>query len=237
MAESLHKAHRERMRRKYQNGGRDAMPDHELLELLLFSAIPRRNTNEIAHRLLATFGSLDGVIHATPEQLCRIEGIGREASFFLTELPYFIYRAEAQKTKRMLIRSLEELGHFLISQFRGIEKETVLLLTLDNAERLLKLHKVCEGTVNSSALSPRKIAELAFEDRAAGVILAHNHPGGVAEPSDEDVTTTRFLRRALAMIDLPLDEHIIVAGDSYYPIVTEMDRQAAFRRQQAEEAE
>lgn len=109
-------------------------------------------------------------------------------------------------------------------------KEEALLLMLDNSAGLLDTVRIFDGSVNATALSARKIAEVAFSRNAARIVLAHNHPDGVAEPSDEDITTTRMLRRAFAMIDLPLDEHIIVAGNRYYPILTELERMADLRK-------
>ncbi len=215
---NLHEHHRMRMREKYR-AAKEAMPDHEILEILLYSVIKRKNTNPIAHKLCKRFGSLKGVLEADEEALKEVEGVGDATAGFLKEISYIAKRFSANDAEGVLLDSITKIGDHLVNLYKGKTREAVYLLMLDSRAKLIACQKLCDGTISSSNLSTRRIVEIALLHHAPRVILAHNHPNGSAAPSDDDIVTTRYLRRAFSMIDLTLEEHFIVAGDEFCPVM------------------
>ncbi len=217
---SIHDGHRERLKKQFREGGLDHFTDYQILELLLFYIIPRRDTNPIAHRLIDRFGSLSQVLEAPTEELEKVEGIGPNAALLLsliTEVArvYMVNRAE----KQTMLNSIEECGQYLKSFFIGRRVEMVYLLCLDAKCKVLSCREVGEGGVNSANVPIRKIVELALSQNASSVVLAHNHPSGLALPSEEDISTTRRVAAALSTVDIPLVDHIIVADDDFVSLV------------------
>ena len=216
MSETVHAGHRERQKTKFLEHGLDAFTDVEALELLLYYAIPRRDTNALAHALLDRFGSLRGVMDAEAAALQRVEGIG-EGAAALVQLVTALHRryVTSAPTRRVTIRSSEDAGSYLMPQFAHDRVERSLLLTLDVAGRVIRCRTLAEGGPGTVQLVPRELVELVLEDKAARVILAHNHISGVALPSAADVDVTRRIARMLRMIDVELMDHIIVGEDDF----------------------
>lgn len=215
----LHKNHRKRMIDKYMSGGRDSMPDHELLEILLFSSLKRVNTNPLAHALIKRFGSLAAVFDADIEELLKVDGIGFSSAFLIKEIPYLWSRYELSLKNGIIFDSMEKIGEYFVSLYKGATREAVYLMMLDNSNKLIECRLLSQGSVDSAELSARKITEAALSRNSSRLVLAHNHPGGTTQPSDSDITFTRAMRRALAPIDLQLMEHIIVTKDEYLPLI------------------
>lgn len=218
---NLHANHRERMREKFLMA-KDAMPDHEILEMLLFYAIPRKDTNLIAHKLLDEFRSLNGVFSASREALMSVEGVGDSVAFFLKLMPYAFQRLEREKHKATYLDSLEKIAQYLAAQYILETEESVIVLLLDERAKLVAQKRLFEGTVNMSSLCVQKISQFVLNYGAYRVVLAHNHPAGTAEPSDEDLSATRYLCFTLSRLGITLEEHFIIAGQSYCPLVTYM---------------
>ncbi len=214
----LHEKHRERMRQKYI-AAKDVLSDHEILEILLYHIIPRKNTNPIAHKLLRRFGSLRGVLEADLSELMQVDGVGEATAFFLKQLLYLWKRCENKQTGGVVFDSISKIGDSLTVLFGGEKSEAVYLLMLGSRAELIACRKLLDGSITACESSARKIAEIALSYGAHRIILAHNHPGVSAEPSDSDVSVTRYLRRVLSGIDLDLEEHFIVSGNTYCPIV------------------
>jgi DNA repair protein RadC len=213
---SIHEGHRERMRKRFCQEGLDNFSQHEVLELLLYYVIPRKNTNLVAHDLVKRFGSLAQVLEAPMDELEKVDGIGPNAALLLhliTEVSrvYMVNRAEQQK----ILRTISECGDYLKSHFIGRKVETVFLLCLDAKCKVLCCNEVGVGSVNSANVPIRRIVEMALAANATTAVLAHNHPSGVALPSQEDRATTRLVAAALSMVDIQLVDHIIVADDDY----------------------
>jgi len=214
---SLHKDHRSRLRRRFLENGLDSFEDHEALEMLLYYCIARKDTNDLAHMLLDEFGSLPKVLSASPEQLQNVEGIGEYSAAYLAFINDFIRFVCAKKKNEdfTALDSLDDCGEYLYPRYLGRRNEIVTLLCLDGKCKVLGCKVVGEGSVNSAAVPIRRIVEMALQLNASTVVLAHNHPNGVAVPSVEDLSTTRILANALAAVDVILADHIIYADEEY----------------------
>ncbi|MCI2056168.1 MAG: DNA repair protein RadC [Oscillibacter sp.] len=212
----LHDGHREKMRERFLLGGLDSFADHEALELLLFYAIPRQDTNATAHRLLQRYGSLTGVLNAPAEDLQKVEGIGENAAVFLKLVPEFCRKAQLSGDgKETILNSTEKAGEYLIERFRGEREEVIYQLCLDRKGKLLACKRLAEGDADSAELNIRRLVENALLSSASAVLLAHNHPSGIALPSREDYVTTERVQQALKTVGVPLVDHIIVADEDF----------------------
>ncbi len=217
---SIHRDHRSRVRQRFMEQGLDSFNEHQVLELLLFYSIPRIDTNEIAHRLMERFGSLAQVIDAPVKELTKVEGIGENSAVFISLLKQLLrYYHVNRRNQTCILRTIEECGDYLKPRFNGRDYETVFLLCLDAKCKVLACRLVEEGGVNSAGVSIRKVVDIALTENATSVVLAHNHPSGVALPSPEDVQTTYQIAQALKMVDVVLTDHIVVADDEYVSMV------------------
>lgn len=215
-----HEEHRKRLRQRFLDEGLEGFTEIQALELMLFYCIPRRDTNELAHRLLERFGGLPQVLEAKAEDLCKVDGIGEGAATYLKLLPAFgaYYGIQRAKMSKKL-DTLDECGQYLLPYFFGKSTETVYLLCLDAKRKVLGCPWIGEGSVNSASVPIRKIVETALALNATSVVLAHNHPSGVAMPSKEDVSTTKLLAATLAAVEVMLADHVVVADDDYVSLV------------------
>ena len=215
-----HDGHRQRLKQQFLREGLDNFTDIQALELILFHCIPRRDTNPIAHALIDHFGRLSQVLEAPVEQLQKVEGVGPATAAFLhliLESGRFYQVSRSRQAK--VLPSLEKCGEYLVSFFYGRREENVYLLCLDAKCMVLCCKKVGEGSVNSAGVSLRKIVEIALGANASAVVLAHNHPSGLAIPSDEDVQTTLKVAAALRAVEIQLADHIVVADNDYVSLV------------------
>ena len=211
-----HKGHRERLKLRFLESGLDSFTDVQALELLLFYAIPQKDTNPIAHALLERFGSLSQVLDAPLEALKKVPGISDHAATLLrlaTELARFYQVDTARRTE--VLTSLDACGAYLVPRFFGRKVETVFLLCLDAKCKVLCCREIGEGSVNAASISVRKVVEAALSANATTVVLAHNHPSGIASPSHEDYAATDRARNALETIGVALADHIIVADGDF----------------------
>ena len=217
---SIHDGHRQRMKERFLREGLDSFSEIQVLELLLFYIIPRRDTNPIAHALLDRFGSLYQVLEAPVEELEKVPGIGPNAALLLNLITavarfYMVNRTGQHK----ILKTLDECGEYLKAFFVGRSVEMVYLLCLDAKCKVLCCREIGEGSVNSANVPIRRIVEVALGANATSVILAHNHPSGLALPSGEDILTTRRVAAALSTVDIQLVDHIIVADDDFVSLV------------------
>ena len=213
---SIHKGHRERMRERFLAEGLDHFSDIQILEFLLFYPNAQGDTNPIAHNLLNRFGTLSQVLDAPIGELMKVEGVGPKSALFLSLIPAVSRRYQMDKANNVVIlNSIEKCGAYLVPYFHGRKNETVFLLCLDAKCKVLCCRNMGEGSVNSAGVPIRRIVETALGVNATTVILAHNHPSGIAVPSSEDVVSTRRTAAALAAVDIILVDHIIVADDDF----------------------
>ncbi len=209
-----HQNHRARIRETFRKAGIEGMPDHNLLELLLFYSIPRKDTNEIAHRLINIFGSLNRVFDASYEQLLEVEGIGESSALLISSIPGICRRyAEGKKSGKINLSEPEEAAKYVAAKYYGYKSEVFYMLCLDAVGNLINCCKLGEGTPGSVLIDKRAVLETAFRNNADKVIFAHNHPNGIAAPSKDDLAMTSELSSILAGVGIRLADHIIVAGD------------------------
>ncbi len=213
---AIHDGHRQRLKQRFVQEGLDTFHEVQVLELLLFYCIPRQDTNPIAHALLQRFGSLSQVLEAPVQELAKVPGMGENAAVYLhlvmqTGRYYQVNRAMQSK----ILTTIDQCGEYLCPFFLGRRNETVYLLCLDSKCKVLCCQEIGEGSVNSAGVPIRRIVETALAANASTVVLAHNHPSGLAMPSAEDIQTTRRLAVALDAVEIMLIDHIIVAEDDF----------------------
>ena len=211
----LHDGHRQRKKEQFLQHGLDGFADHEVLELLLFYAIPRRDTNELGHRLLEKFGSLDGVLSAPAEELRKVEGVGENAAAFLSLLGAVRQRLCRESMKDRIVGSVEEAGDLFLTLLRHERREVLYLACLDAKGKLLNCRRLSSGTMSMTAVSVREVVETALRCDASRVVLGHNHPSGVALPSEEDRQVTLQIQQALRTMSITLMDHIVVADGDF----------------------
>ena len=209
--------HRKRLKQRYCSGAIDAWQDYEVLELLLTYALPRKDTKPIAKKLIGVFSHLGGVLEAERKELEKLCGISKHSSILLTLVKDIARRYQkSEMAGKDLVSSPETAFSYLSTMLKSCKNEEMHALFLDAANRLIETEKVHSGTVNKSAVYPRMIAERALHHHAAGVIVAHNHPGGSPHPSGDDITATRAIQAALTVLDISLLDHILIAGNGYF---------------------
>lgn len=222
--ENIHEGHRRRLKNKFLEAP-DSLEQHEMLELLLFFARPQINTNEIAHRLLRKFGSLAGVFEADFASLAEVEGV-KEHTATLIKLQLELFRRYMQdkyEIKNMKLSS-QNAGEYIKSLFYGYTNEVFYLILLDADFRIISTEKLTTGTNDSANISSREVNRIAVNQNAVYVILAHNHPNGILIPSAEDIKTTKIIDNGLTFVNVKLIDHIIVAGDKYISLLSELGR-------------
>jgi DNA repair protein RadC len=215
MADNPHNGHRDRLRKKFLDNSFDSLEIHEVLELMLYYAIPRKDTNPIAHRLIDSFGSISAVFDAPIDKL-REQGISENCAIYLKLMPQIcrIYMEDKHNNADKII-DIDNIGEKLKHKFVGRDYEAVVLLLLDSKYKEVFCGVVSKGSVSACEVYVRKIIELSVQYNAKFAVLSHNHPSGVALPSNADIATTKKVYQALRLIDVVLLDHIIVADDDY----------------------
>ncbi len=215
----VHDGHRARLRQSFLEHGLQSMNDINALELLLFYALPRRDTNETAHLLLERFGSLHGVFSAPIEDLREVDGIGDYAAALIALVPEIMKKSSLSKSREIRqIRSSSDAGEYLLPYFMNEQDEVVYMLCLDSKRAVICCAEMGRGVVNTVDANIRRMVEKALKVKACSVIIAHNHPDGIAIPSREDDIFTRCLYNALDTVGIRLEDHIIVADEDYISI-------------------
>lgn len=223
---SVHEGHRARMRKRLRETSPSSFAEHEILEMLLYHSIARGDTNETAHSLLEAFGSIEGVLDADAARLQSVWGVGETSAVLLTLVGdlarrYAIQKFIEKQSPSEALDTPERVAAFLAPRFIGATKELAMVLLVDNSMRMLDCFPLAFGTVSGVSISVRDIAERAYSSHAAAVFLAHNHPGGLAVPSNEDVKLTHRIKEALAILEIPLVEHFVFSDNAYSPILNQ----------------
>ncbi|MDL2218858.1 DNA repair protein RadC [Ruminococcaceae bacterium OttesenSCG-928-O06] len=214
---SLHDGHRKRLRARYLREGLSHFEEHTALELLLFYARPRCDTNELAHVLLKKFGSFAAVLEAPVEALMRVEGMGETSAVLLKLVPDLgAFYLNSRTAPGTVLDSTEKAGAYFLPKFFGKSNEQVYIAALDDKRKVIRCTLLSdEGIVNAVRITVKRIVTEAVHTNATGVILAHNHPGGIALPSTGDKQVTYQAYQALRLINVQLLDHIIVADEDF----------------------
>ncbi len=209
----IHDGHRQRLKAEFL-ARPESFPDHKVLEVLLFYANPRSDTNPLAHDLMERFGSLAGVLDATPEELQKVKGVGEHAAVLLKCVKELGGRyLTARSSLENIVDRTSVACELLRPYFFGARNERVCLLCMDGKQKVLGVRQVAEGNVNAVEVTTRLIVEAALSLNSAKAILAHNHVSGLAFPSPEDKATTRHLWDVLSKLGVELVDHIIFSDD------------------------
>ena len=208
--------HRQRLRARLLAAGPDSVADHELLELVLFLALPRRDTKPLARAMLAQFGSFANVIAAPLQELRAVEGMGEAGAAALKTVQAAALRLLRPEVQgRPVLASWDQLMGYLTAALSRERVEQFRILFLDNRNRLLADEAQARGTVNHTPVYPREAAKRALELHASAVILVHNHPSGDPAPSRQDIEMTREVKAALATLSVAVHDHVIIGNGAW----------------------
>ncbi len=208
-----HTGHRARMRGKLLTAGPDALLDHELLEMVLFLALPRRDTKPIARALLARFGSFANALTAPLSDLREIEGLGEAGAAALRTVQAAALRlARAEVMDHPVLNNWDRLLAYLTAALSRERVEQFRVLFLDTRNRLITDEAQARGTVNHTPVYPREVVRRALELQATALILVHNHPSGDPSPSRADIEMTQEVKAAAASLGIVLHDHLIVGN-------------------------
>lgn len=203
----------ERPREKLLKLGSESLSDAELLAIFLRTGIQGCSAVDLARYLLSSFGSLRGLCSASQTEFCKVKGLGQAKFVQLQASVEMTKRFLAEKMDRVdALNSVEQTQTFLLSKLRDQPQEVFAMLMLDSQHRLIKYRPMFYGTIDSASVYPRVLVKQALDDNAAAVILAHNHPSGVAEPSQADQHITRRIIDAMALVDIRVLDHFVI-GD------------------------
>lgn len=205
--------HRGRLKTKYKKGGMNSLEFHEILELLLFYSIPRKDTNKIAHELAKKFRcSLADIFESSDKMLKEVTGVGNETVLFFNILKDItrLYNLDiSNKSTEKTAKEFHE--NHIVAHFTGKQQEELILITLNNRMERISVDIIYTGSVNSTKVDIQKIVKIAIDKNASGVIVAHNHPNGPDYPSPEDIDTTRRLENIFGEISIHFVDHYVVS--------------------------
>ena len=217
MEENVHSGHRERVRKEFlKNGFDEDTPPHKIMEMLLFYSIPRKDTNEIAHELVSRFGSIAGIIDAPVDELVKVNGVNTNTAALIKLIMPVARRYMFDKKRNThKYSNIDEVGNYLLSRYIGYSKEVFSITSFSGSGSILGFDILSEGDVSEVSISTRTVIEAVLKRQAVCAIIAHNHPDGVAVPSDNDIAVTENIKNALAHINVRLLDHLIIADGDY----------------------
>lgn len=213
---AVHDGHRDRMRKRIEQYGIDSLQDHEVLEFLLYAVVPRKDTNELAHRILEEFGSISKVFDQPIERLQKVKGVSYNMAIFLHSLSDVSRRYYRKGFDEVYINNIEDCLNLMRPIMDTLPKEEIHMLLGDNSGRLIKRVVLNKGVVNESFCNVREIADIALRNEASKVILVHNHPSNNVTPSVADKNLTEQLYLTLTMLGINFNDHIIIAKSGYF---------------------
>ena len=200
---NIHKDHRKKVKDRFFECGFTGMPDHNVLEAILFLGVPQKDTNPIAHELIDTFGSFSGVLEAKKSDLLKIKGMTESAAFaIMSYLPVNRRYIESLQKKKPVFETNDEIVDFLRPLF--FEKSTierVFVMCFDSKNRMIACRNICDGDISSALFDVRELTRVVLEVNAQKIIVAHSHPHGVALPSREDISTTKLIYEMMKFIE------------------------------------
>lgn len=210
------KGHRDRLRKRFLEGGSDALPDYELLELLLFLAIPRLDVKDLAKALLEKFGSFANVVGAEPARLKEVEGVGESVATAVKIVEAAMHRALRDRAMdRPSVASWDAVIDYCKARLQDSGQEHFRVLFLDARNNIIADEELQKGTVDHAPVYPREVVRRALAHEACSVILVHNHPSGDPTPSRADVATTRKVIEAAKTVGVDVHDHIVVGRSGH----------------------
>ena len=209
--------HRRRLRKKFLKSGLNGFHDYEIIELLLTLGTPRTDCKQSAKDALKTFGSLKAVLEADTKELIKIKGIGNNNVFGLKMTQDVARRYLADRIVDMdYVRSSDDVLAYLKHNLRDKNREVFLVIFLNGRNQIIKMEILFEGTLSTSAVYPREVVKRTIDNDAAALVFVHNHPSGNPNPSQDDLTITKKLKKAVQAIDVSVHDHLIIAGNDVY---------------------
>lgn len=214
--EISHDGHRDRLRGRFIRSGTGALEDYELLELALFSAIPRRDVKPLAKQLLVRFGSMGGVLGATVDDLQTVKGISENTAVFIKTIHALQLRTLSEEIKeKPILTSWQKLIDYCHAAMAHEKREHFRVLFLNKKNQLIADEVQQVGTIDHVPVYPREVVKHALDLGATAMILVHNHPSGDPTPSDGDITMTRELVKAAKAMDVMVHDHIIIGKSGH----------------------
>ncbi len=217
MSENIHKGHRNRLKEEILASDitNPKSPD-KLLEMLLFYGIPQKDTSPIARELIARFGDFSGVLDADIDDLLKTKGMTRNAASLIKLMrpigrTYLLTKFGEKET----LKSFEDIGNYMQTRYYALNRESFSLLCLNRLGKVISFEEIVGGNIDAVGVSIRTILEKVLKSEATAVVIAHNHPSGIALPSKEDVELTKTIKNALSVISVNLVDHIIIADNDY----------------------
>ncbi|MHB1316080.1 MAG: JAB domain-containing protein [Christensenellales bacterium] len=216
----MHSGHRARLKSKRIAAGQDILTDHELLEMLLYFSIPQKNTNDLAHLLLETFGTIEKALSADYYALQTVPGIGPSSALLIMTAGDLAKRCKKQNLKmRHVLDTVEKGARYCQQLLKSAETEKLFGIFMDSGCRVLHAAPIAEGTVDSIHIDPRKLVQMALHHNTVNMLVAHNHPGGHTSPSFQDIECTQKIIQALTPVGIALLDHFIISGDLWHSIM------------------
>lgn len=213
---TLHTGHRQRMKERLLQREGGGLSPHELTEMLLYYGIPRRDTNELAHRLMARYGTLNNLLQASYEELMAFPGMIPHAAALILLLRAVVVEIERERIDTSArLDTVDKMGRYLVKRLAGAQVEQGWLLCMDNQFNKLADGMLSEGCANATEIDVRQAVQLAVRCNATVAVLCHNHPRGKTAPSRGDIAVTRQMIQAMELVGITLLDHIIVAGSDY----------------------
>ncbi len=216
---NIHVGHRDRLMEKF-NKNPDVLNDHELLEAILFMAIPRVDTNPIAHRLLRAFGSLTAVFNATTNELCSVEGIGLGTASKIRLLGKVYERIYKEKVKSKRIYNRETLVEYIVSEFYNLKSERCVVYLINARYTIIHSLTYEAGEQTRVNAEPKEVLSAIGAHKPKFLLIAHNHPSGTLEPSVVDDYTTANFIKLCQLLEVEVIDHLIIADQEYYSYAT-----------------
>lgn len=211
----MHEGHRSRMRQRLFEAP-ESLADHELLEILLFSAYKQKNTNPIAHELLSTFGSLDGVLSANAEALSQVDDVGEHTASFLKTLGLILGRIREDDTPIPSYTSPFDFKNFLIERFKHFREEVFIVYFLNKAHNVISEFRFTNHNESNVTLDLKEIGRRINLAKPYAALVAHNHISGASSPTAKDDNATVSLAALFNLYNIHFYDHIIIAGNNYY---------------------
>ena len=211
----MHEGHRQRMLERLFSSA-ESLQEHELLEILLFYAIPRKNTNTLAHEIIDRFGSLQDVFRATPKQLKQVKGVGDSTAALIHTVGLVAARLKNEKAPEIQLFNVSSFSTFLTERYANLCDEVLELFCIDANDRIKFIKDFTSYNNTNVTIPAEEVTALLVSHRPFGLVLAHNHPHGSCRPSKEDDKFTAQLQVLCSINGTKVYDHIIVSGTDYY---------------------